>query len=53
MTESSSIAMPNMNWVTLLEHHADRYPDKVFAELEGQSITYAELLANVRRLSAG
>ncbi|MGH3665591.1 MAG: acyl-CoA synthetase [Egibacteraceae bacterium] len=44
---------PNMNWMTVLEHHADRYPDKALATFEGTPTTYGEMLDRVRRLAGG
>lgn len=53
MTHPAGLTMPNMNWVTVIEHHADRYPDKVAVEFEGNAVTYAELLSRLRALADG
>jgi fatty-acyl-CoA synthase len=44
---------PNLNWMTVLEHHADRHPDKIMASFEGASTTYGQTLDRVRRLAGG
>lgn len=53
MTHPAGLTMPNMNWVTVIEHHADRYPDKVAVEFESEAITYSQLLSRLRALADG
>jgi acyl-CoA synthetase (AMP-forming)/AMP-acid ligase II len=53
MTHPAGLTMPNMNWVTVIEHHADRYPDKVAVEFEGDALTYSQLLSRLRALADG
>lgn len=48
-----TLMTPNMNWTTVLEHHADRYPDKVLATFEGVTTTYGGMLERVQRLAGG
>jgi fatty-acyl-CoA synthase len=43
----------NMNWAAVLEHHADRFPDRPLAVFEGRTTTYGQMLDRVRRLAAG
>jgi acyl-CoA synthetase (AMP-forming)/AMP-acid ligase II len=44
---------PNLNWITVLEHHADRMPDKPLATMNGATRTYAQMLTGGRRLAGG
>lgn len=53
MTHPAGLTMPNMNWATVIEHHADRYPDKVAVEFEGDAVTYSQLLSRLRALADG
>ncbi|MCW2634376.1 MAG: AMP-dependent synthetase and ligase [Blastococcus sp.] len=43
----------NSNWLMALKCHADRSPDSPAVEFAGQSRTYGEMWADVRRLAAG
>jgi len=43
----------DMNFVSVLEHHANRTPDKVLATFEGEVTTYAEMLKRTRAFAAG
>jgi fatty-acyl-CoA synthase len=43
----------NMNWLMALQCHADRSPDSPAVEFAGQTRTYGEMWADVRRLAAG
>jgi fatty-acyl-CoA synthase len=52
-TEQEEPMQPNLNWMTVLEHHADRFPDKVAVSFEGTTTTYGQMLDRVRRLAAG
>jgi fatty-acyl-CoA synthase len=44
---------PNMNWAAVLEHHADRFPDRPLTVFEGRTTTYGQMLDRVQRLAAG
>lgn len=41
------------NWAAVLEHHADRFPERPLAVCEGVTTTYGDMLARVRRLAGG
>lgn len=43
----------NANWVTVLEHHADRFPDKALVTFQGRTTTYSQMLASMRQLATG
>ncbi len=43
----------DLNWFTVLSHHADRTPDKPITVFEGESTTYAEMEQRSIRLAAG
>ncbi|MEX2290151.1 MAG: long-chain fatty acid--CoA ligase [Mycobacteriales bacterium] len=41
------------NWAAVLEHHADRFPERPLAVCEGVPTTYGQMLDRVRRLAGG
>ena len=45
--------LANMNWASVLEHHADRRGDAPLAVYEGTTTSYREMLVRTRRLAAG
>jgi len=44
---------PDMNWFTVLDHHATRTPDKAITIFEGQTTTYGEMARRVAALAGG
>jgi acyl-CoA synthetase (AMP-forming)/AMP-acid ligase II len=53
VTAPSPGLQPDLNWFTVLSHHADRTPDKPITVFEGESITYAEMEQRSIRLATG
>jgi fatty-acyl-CoA synthase len=43
----------DLNWFSVLEHHAIRTPNKAFALFEGETTTYGQLAQNAIALAAG
>src|SRR3954447_26775164 len=43
----------DMNWFTVLAHHAKRTPDKAITVFEGETTTYAEMAARAAALAGG
>jgi fatty-acyl-CoA synthase len=43
----------DINWFTVLAHHAARTPDKAFTVFEGETTTYGEMAGRVRELAGG
>ncbi len=43
----------DLNWASVLEHHADRSPDKVLATFRGESITYEEMARRAAGVAGG
>src|SRR5438132_14071920 len=43
----------DMNWLTVLAHHAARTPDKAVTVFEGEATTYREMATRVAALAAG
>ncbi len=44
---------PDLNWFTVLAHHAVRTPDKAVTVFEGETTTYAEMARRASDLAAG
>ena len=44
---------PDLNWFTVLAHHASRTPDKAITVFNGVSTTYAEMEQNAARVAGG
>jgi fatty-acyl-CoA synthase len=44
---------PDMNWFTVLEHHANRTPDKPLAVFGGEIVTYRGMVDRSTALAAG
>jgi fatty-acyl-CoA synthase len=44
---------PDLNWCSVLEHHARRTPDKPFAEFEGTVVTYQDMADWSAAVAAG
>jgi len=42
-----------LNCASVLEHHADRFPERVCLVCEGEATTYGEFFANIKRLAGG
>ena len=42
-----------MNWFAVLDHHANRTPDKAITVFEGETTTYGEMATRVRELAGG
>lgn len=54
MTSSRSTSTTaSTNWATVLEHHADRFPERPVAVCEGVTTTYGDMLARVQALAGG
>ncbi|MDT3444040.1 MULTISPECIES: long-chain fatty acid--CoA ligase [unclassified Pseudofrankia] len=47
------MSAPDMNWVGVLAHHADRAPEKSFAVYEGATVTYRQALEDAAAVAAG
>ncbi|MBL7494935.1 long-chain fatty acid--CoA ligase [Frankia sp. CNm7] len=47
------MSAPDMNWVGVLAHHADRAPEKPFAVYEGVTVTYRHALEAAAAVAAG
>ncbi len=43
----------DLNWFSVLEHHAIRTPEKAFAVFDGETTTYRQLAQNATALAAG
>src|SRR5437899_9106696 len=43
----------DMNWLTVLAHHAARTPDKAMTVFEGEATTYREMATRVAALAGG
>ena len=43
----------DMNWFTVLAHHATRTPDQAITIFEGQTTTYEEMAGRVAALAGG
>jgi len=43
----------DVNWVRVLQHHAERTPDQVLAAFGGRRATYADMVRSARRAAAG
>jgi fatty-acyl-CoA synthase len=43
----------DVNWVRVLQHHAERTPDQVLAAFGDQRATYADMERSVRKAAAG
>ncbi|HWD53550.1 MAG TPA: AMP-binding protein, partial [Acidimicrobiales bacterium] len=48
-----AMAAADVNWWTVLAHHADRTPDKVMTVFEGDATTYQEMAGRVAALAGG
>src|SRR3954467_15799341 len=44
---------PDLSWVGVLEHHAQRAPDRVLAAFDGGTVTYGEMAGRAGALAAG
>jgi acyl-CoA synthetase (AMP-forming)/AMP-acid ligase II len=44
---------PDMNWFSVLAHHATRTPDHALAIFEGEAVTYGEMATRATALAAG
>ncbi len=44
---------PDVNWFSVLAHHATRRPDKAITVFEGETTTYAEMAARSTALAGG
>jgi acyl-CoA synthetase (AMP-forming)/AMP-acid ligase II len=47
------MSTPDMNWVGVLEHHADRAPQRPFAVYEGATVTYRQALERSAAVAGG
>ena len=43
----------NLNFMTVLEHHADRFPDRTVATFDGVDVTYRQMLDRVQHVAGG
>ena len=43
----------DLNWFSVLAHHASRTPDKVITVFEGQETTYSEMAGRAAALAGG
>src|SRR5437868_13210723 len=49
----ASAMQPDMNWFTVLDHHAQRTPDKALAIFGSETVTYGEMAKRAAALAAG
>jgi fatty-acyl-CoA synthase len=49
----SQLPPADMNWFSVLAHHAERRPDKAMTIFEGATITYGEMAARSAALASG
>ena len=47
------MAAADVNWFTVLAHHAARTPDKVMTVFEGKATTYREMADRAAALAGG
>ncbi len=47
------VMRPDMNWFSVLAHHATRTPDRVITVFEDESITYGEMARRATSLAGG
>jgi acyl-CoA synthetase (AMP-forming)/AMP-acid ligase II len=50
---ATGLVATDLNWFSVLTHHADRTPDKALCVFGGETVSYAQMAARATRLSAG